>query len=214
MDKYITIALPKGRIADEVLAMAGRIFNDDFSFLDRKLILQKGDFRFLLVRNQDVPSYVLHQAADLGVVGLDVLEENRLDIIRLLDLQIGKCKVVLGSKNDEILDFNKPQIKIATKMPNITRDFFSKKAVATEIIKLYGSIELAPLVGLADAIVDIVETGSTMKQHNLKVDEVIMESSAYLIANQNSFYAKKTQILDLYKKFEGVMGESNLFGGG
>lgn len=204
MDKIITIALPKGRIADEVLAIMGRIFNDDFSFLDRKLILQKGNFRFLLVRNQDVPSYVLHQAADLGVVGLDVLEENRLDIIRLLDLQIGKCKVVLGSKNDEVLDFNKPQIKIATKMPNITRDFFSKKAVATEIIKLYGSIELAPLVGLADGIVDIVETGSTMKQHNLKVDEVIMESSAFLIANQNSFYAKKTQILDLYKKFEGV----------
>ena len=208
MDKIITIALPKGRIADEVLAIMGRIFNDDFSFLDRKLILQKGDFRFLLVRNQDVPSYVLHQAADLGVVGLDVLEENRLDIIRLLDLQIGKCKVVLGSKNDEVLDFNKPQIKIATKMPNSTRDFFSKKAVATEIIKLYGSIELAPLVGLADGIVDIVETGSTMKQHNLKIDEVIMESSAFLIANQNSFYAKKTQILDLYKKFESVIRES------
>ena len=142
------------------------------------------------------------------MVGLDVLEENRLDIIRLLDLQIGKCKVVLGSKNDEVLDFNKPQIKIATKMPNITRDFFSKKAVATEIIKLYGSIELAPLVGLADGIVDIVETGSTMKQHNLKIDEVIMESSAFLIANQNSFYAKKTQILDLYKKFESVIRES------
>lgn len=208
MDKIITIALPKGRIADEVLAIMGQIFNDDFNFLDRKLILQKGDFRFLLVRNQDVPSYVLHQAADLGVVGLDVLEENRLDIIRLLDLQIGKCKVVLGSKNDEVLDFNKPQIKIATKMPNITRDFFSKKAVATEIIKLYGSIELAPLVGLADGIVDIVETGSTMKQHNLKIDEVIMESSAFLIANQNSFYAKKTQILDLYKKFESVIRES------
>ena len=206
MESNLTIALPKGRIADEVLAIMGKIFDDDFSFLDRKLILQKGDFRFLLVRNQDVPSYVLHQAADLGVVGLDVLEENKLDIIRLLDLQIGKCKVVLGSKNDEVLDFNKPQIKIATKMPNITRDFFSKKAVATEIIKLYGSIELAPLVGLSDAIVDIVETGSTMKQHNLKVDEVIMESSAFLIANQNSFYAKKTQILDLYKKFESVMG--------
>lgn len=201
----ITIALPKGRIADEVLAIMGKIFAEDFSFLDRKLILQKGDFKFLLVRNQDVPSYVLHQAADLGVVGLDVLEENKLDIIRLLDLKIGKCKVVLGSKSDEVLDFNKPQIKIATKMPNITRDFFSKKAVATEIIKLYGSIELAPLVGLSDAIVDIVETGSTMKQHNLKVDEVIMESSAFLIANQNSFYAKKTEILDLYDKFEGAM---------
>lgn len=206
MESSLTIALPKGRIADEVLEIMGKIFKENFSFLDRKLILQKGNFRFLLVRNQDVPSYVLHQAADLGVVGLDVLEENKLDIIRLLDLQIGKCKVVLGSKNDEVLDFNKPQIKIATKMPNITRDFFSKKAVATEIIKLYGSIELAPLVGLSDAIVDIVETGNTMKQHNLKVDEVIMESSAFLIANQNSFYAKKTQILDLYKKFEIVMG--------
>lgn len=200
----ITIALPKGRIADEVLAIFSQIFKQDFSFLDRKLIFQQDDFRFLLVRNQDVPSYVFYQAADLGVVGLDVLEENRLDIIRLLDLEIGKCKVVLGSKNDCVLDFNKPQIKIATKMPNITRDFFSKKAVATEIIKLYGSIELAPLVGLSDAIVDIVETGNTMKQHNLKVDEVIMESSAFLIANQNSFYAKKTQILDLYKQLESI----------
>lgn len=200
----ITIALPKGRIADEVLAIFSQIFKQDFSFLDRKLIFQQNDFRFLLVRNQDVPSYVFYQAADLGVVGLDVLEENRLDIIRLLDLEIGKCKVVLGSKNDCVLDFNKPQIKIATKMPNITRDFFSKKAVATEIIKLYGSIELAPLVGLSDAIVDIVETGNTMKQHNLKVDEVIMESSAFLVANQNSFYAKKTQILDLYKQLESI----------
>lgn len=200
----ITIALPKGRIADEVLAIFSQIFKQDFSFLDRKLIFQQDDFRFLLVRNQDVPSYVFYQAADLGVVGLDVLEENRLDIIRLLDLEIGKCKVVLGSKNDCVLDFNKPQIKIATKMPNITRDFFSKKAVATEIIKLYGSIQLAPLVGLSDAIVDIVETGNTMKQHNLKVDEVIMESSAFLIANQNSFYAKKTQILDLYKQLESI----------
>lgn len=200
----ITIALPKGRIADEVLAVFSQIFKQDFSFLDRKLIFQQNDFRFLLVRNQDVPSYVFYQAADLGIVGLDVLEENKLDIIRLLDLEIGKCKVVLGSKNDCVLDFNKPQMKIATKMPNITRDFFSKKAVATEIIKLYGSIELAPLVGLSDAIVDIVETGNTMKQHNLKVDEVIMESSAFLVANQNSFYAKKTQILDLYKQLESI----------
>ena len=194
MDKIITIALPKGRIADEVLAIMGRIFNDDFNFLDRKLILQKGDFRFLLVRNQDVPSYVLHQAADLGVVGLDVLEENRLDIIRLLDLQIGKCKVVLGSKNDEVLDFNKPQIKIATKMPNITRDFFSKKAVATEIIKLYGSIELAPLVGLADGIVDIVETGTTLRENNLEVVETVVPISARLIANKAGYKFKTVQI--------------------
>lgn len=202
----ITIALPKGRIADEVLAIFSKIFGDTFSFSDRKLILQQGDFRFLLVRNQDVPIYVSYQAVDLGIVGLDVLEESRIDVIRLLDLKIGKCKVVLGSKMNDSIDYNKPQIKIATKMPNITREFFAKKAVGIDTIKLYGSIELAPLVNLADAIVDIVETGNTMKQHNLKVDEVILESSAYLIANQNSFYAKKTEILDLYKKIESIRG--------
>ncbi|RAX54871.1 ATP phosphoribosyltransferase [Helicobacter sp. 16-1353] len=203
----ITVALPKGRIADEVLGLFTNIFGSDFAFVNRQLILQKDNFRFLLVRNQDVPIYVAYQAADLGVVGLDVLEETKIDIVRLLDLKIGKCKVVLGSKVDETLDYNKPQIKIATKMPNITRDFFSKRAVATDIIKLYGSIELAPLVNLADAIVDIVETGNTMKENNLKIDEIILESSAYLIANNNSFYAKKVDILNLYNKIEHLVKE-------
>lgn len=198
----ITIALPKGRIADSVLDIFTKIFGDSFNFCDRKLILQKDNFKFLLVRSQDVPIYVLYGAADLGVVGLDVLEENSVDVIRLLDLGIGKCKVVLGSIEDFVIDYNKPQIKIATKMPNITREFFSKRAVATDIIKLYGSIELAPLVGLSDAIVDIVETGNTMRQHHLKIDEIILESSAQLIANKNSFYAKKTDILQIYNRIE------------
>lgn len=201
----VTIALPKGRIADEVLSIFTKIFGSDFAFVNRQLILQKDNFRFLLVRSQDVPIYVAYQAADLGVVGLDVLEENRVDIVRLLDLKIGKCRVVLGSKVNETLDYNKPQIKIATKMPNITRDFFSKRAVATDIIKLYGSIELAPLVNLSDAIVDIVETGNTMKENNLKIDEVILESSAYLVANNNSFYSKKNDILNLYDKIKKII---------
>lgn len=203
----VTIALPKGRIADEVLSLFTKIFGSDFAFVNRQLILQKDNFRFLLVRSQDVPIYVAYQAADLGVVGLDVLEENRVDIVRLLDLKIGKCRVVLGSKVNETLDYNKPQIKIATKMPNITRDFFSKRAVATDIIKLYGSIELAPLVNLSDAIVDIVETGNTMKENNLKIDEVILESSAYLVANNNSFYSKKNDILNLYDKIKKIINE-------
>lgn len=205
----ITIALPKGRIADDVLNLFTKMFGYDFAFVNRKLILQKDDFRFLLVRSQDVPIYVLYQAADLGVVGLDVLEETGADIVRLLDLGIGKCKVVLGSKVNEKIDYNKPQIKIATKMPNITRNFFSKRAIATDIIKLYGSIELAPLVGLSDAIVDIVETGNTMKENNLEIDDIILESSAYLIANRNSFYAKKHSILDIYNKLESLI-KSNL----
>jgi len=202
----ITIALPKGRIADESLRLFGEIFSDSFLFEDRKLILEHGGFRFLRVRNQDVPTYVQYGAADLGVVGLDVLEENELDIIRLLDLGFGRCRVVVGVKEGVVLDYKKPELKIATKMVNITKKYFAKKATAIDIIKLYGSIELAPLVNLADAIVDIVETGSTMRQNRLTESEIIMHSSAYLISNKNSFYSKKREILDITTKLETVCG--------
>lgn len=194
------IALPKGRVADDTLRIFSSIFGEDFVFDDRKLILNKGNFSFLLVRNQDVPTYVYYQAADLGVVGLDVLEETKIDVLRLLDMQIGKCKIVVGSENNKPIDYTKPYIKIATKMPNITQEYFSRRAIGVDVIKLYGSIELAPLVGLADGIVDIVETGTTMQQNNLKIDSVIMESSVFLIANKNSFFEKKKEILDLQAK--------------
>lgn len=201
----LTVALPKGRIADETLEIFEKLFQRDFKFEDRKLILEVDRFRFLLVRNQDVPTYVYYGSADIGVVGLDVLKEKGLDLIKLLNLKIGKCKVSIGVKNSEELDFSKPEIRVATKMVNITKEYFSKRAMAVDIIKLYGSIELAPLVGLADAIVDIVETGTTMKKNGLKVAEDIMESSAYLIANKNSFYIKKREILSLYERIEEVI---------
>ena len=196
----ITVALPKGRIADDTLAIFRKIFGLDFKFEDRKLIMQEGDFKFLYVRNQDIPTYVVGGAADIGVVGLDVLEEHRPDVLRLLDLNIGKCRVCVGIKNDSELNYERPGIKIATKMPNIAREYFAQKAIAVQIIKLYGSIELAPLIGLADAIVDNVETGTTLKQNGLKVAETIMESSAHLIANRNSFVIKRDEILDLREK--------------
>ena len=195
----LTVALPKGRIAEETLLIFEKIFKAPFQFDDRKLILEAHGFRFLLVRNQDVPAYVLHQSADIGVVGLDVLEEKDEDLLRLLDLGIGKCKVCVGIQEGKSIDYSAPELKVATKMTNIAQKYFSKKAMAVDIIKLYGSIELAPLVGLADVIVDIVETGSTMKQNGLKVIETIMESSAYLIANKNSFIEKKEEIISLYE---------------
>ena len=201
----IKVALPKGRIAKESLALFERLYGAGFAFDDRKLILEHRNFTFMLVRSQDVPTYVAHRAADVGIVGLDVIEEQQLEVIKLLNLQIGRCKVVVGSPCGKSLDFQKPQLKIATKMPNITRKYFANKALSIETLKLYGSIELAPLVGLSDAIVDIVETGSTMKQNNLKIDEVIMESSAYLIANTNSFYEKKEQILALYDNLKSTL---------
>ena len=195
----LTVALPKGRIAEETLLIFEQIFKIPFKFDDRKLILEANGFRFLLVRNQDVPAYVLHQSADIGVVGLDVLEEKDEDLLRLLDLGIGKCKVCVGIQEGKNLDYSAPELKVATKMVHIAERYFSQKAMAVDIIKLYGSIELAPLVGLADAIVDVVETGSTMKQNGLKVIETIMESSAYLIANKNSFIGKKEEIIALYE---------------
>jgi ATP phosphoribosyltransferase len=198
----ITIALPKGRIAEQTLEKFEKAFNEKFVFEDRKLILEKAGFTFLNVRNQDVPTYVMYGAADLGVVGLDVLEEKEYDLITLLDLQIGKCKVAIGLKAGDSIDWNKSSIKVATKHTTIARKFFQSKAMAVELVKLYGSIELAPLVGLADCIVDIVETGETMKQNGLVVGDTIMESSVQLICNKNSFYSKKEEILDLKEKIE------------
>jgi len=201
----LTVALPKGRIAEETLEIFASIFGEEFKFDDRKLILETPNFKFLLVRNQDVATYVYHQAADIGVVGLDTLEEQGLDVIRLLDLKRGICKVAIGMRKGEKLDLSKPELKVATKMVNITKKYFAERAVAADIIKLYGSIELAPLVGLADMIVDIVETGTTMKQNGLEVVEEIMTSSTYLIANKNSYFEKKSEVLDIFEKISSVI---------
>ncbi len=196
----LTIALPKGRIAEQTLEKFEKVFGEKFVFEDRKLILQKAGFTFLNVRNQDVPTYVMHGAADLGVVGLDVLEEKEYDIIKLLDLKIGQCKVAIGLKAGDKIDWTRSEITVATKHEKIAKRFFEQKAMAVNIVKLYGSIELAPLVGLSDCIVDIVETGETMKQNGLEVGDTIMQSSVYLISNKNSYYSKKEQILDLREK--------------
>jgi ATP phosphoribosyltransferase len=201
----LTIALPKGRIAEETLDKFEKAFGEKFIFEKRKLILEKSGFKFLNVRNQDVPTYVMHGAADLGVVGLDVLEEKEYDLIKLLDLQLGKCKVAFGLRKGEELDFTKSKITVATKHEKIAKKYFEEKAMAVEIIKLYGSIELAPLVNLSDCIVDIVETGETMKQNGLEVGPTIMLSSAHLIANKNSYYAKKDKILELRERIKAVL---------
>ena len=198
----LTIALPKGRIAEETLKKFEKAFGEEFVFEDRKLILEKAGFRFLNVRNQDVPTYVMHGAADLGIVGLDVLEEKEYDLIKLLDLKIGQCKVAIGLKAGEKIDWNRSEIRVATKHTKIAKRFFESKAMAVNLVKLYGSIELAPLVGLCDCIVDIVETGETMKQNGLEVGDTIMKSSVFLIANKNSYYSKKDKILNLRGKIE------------
>ncbi|QCT94307.1 ATP phosphoribosyltransferase [Caminibacter mediatlanticus TB-2] len=196
------VALPKGRIANEVLNIFKKIFNEEFEFENRKLILKKAGFTFLNVRNWDVATYVQKQAADIGVVGLDVITELNSDVLEVLDLGLGKCRVsVAGVKGDNSYK-NKTEIKVASKLSNIAKNYFSKKGIPAEIIKLNGSIELAPLVGLSDVIVDIVETGNTLRENGLEEKEVIMHSSARVIVNKNSFLTKKREILDLIEKIK------------
>ena len=201
----ITIALPKGRIAEETLEIFETIFNEKFEFENRKLILRKSGFTFLNVRNWDVATYVENQAADIGVVGFDVIKETSADVLELLDMKLGKCRVCVGGIKDDNSYKTKSEIKVTSKLANIAKEYFSKKGIAAKVIKLNGSIELAPLVKLSDVIVDIVETGNTMKENGLEVKEEILTSSARLIANKNSFVEKKIEILNLYQKIKEVV---------
>jgi ATP phosphoribosyltransferase len=191
------IAIPKGRLGDDIFDIFNKAFNTKIEFKERKLIFQDKENIFLKVRNADVATYVSKGSADIGVVGLDVLTERNVDIIKLLDLKKGKCKISIGIKQEDNLQelYAKPELKVATKMPLIAKRFFSSKSIPIEIIKLNGSIELAPILGLSDLIVDLVDTGNTMKENGLKVVEDIMESSAYLVVNNNSYYKNKKEIL-------------------
>ena len=195
----ITLALSKGRIFDDslpLLAAAGiRVLEDAES--SRKLILptSRPDVRVVLVRASDVPTYVQHGGADLGVAGLDVLlEHDSTGLYRPLDLKIARCRMSVAVH--EGFDYASAvrqgsRIRVATKYTQIARDFFAEKGVHVDLIKLYGSMELAPLTGLADAIVDLVSTGSTLKANQLVEVERILDISSRLVVNQAAMKVKR-----------------------
>ncbi|AEA33201.1 ATP phosphoribosyltransferase [Hippea maritima] len=192
----ITIALPKGRLMDETIdILKGVGIEVEIPSSRRLFFFDKSNrYRFLIVRAQDVATYVEYSAADLGIVGKDVLEETKSDVFELLDLGIGYCKMVVAGKEPECLNKKTSTVKVATKFVNIAKKHFLKKGMNAEIIKLYGSIELAPLLGIADCIVDIVSTGTTLKENGLSVIENIFESTAILVSNKISYYTKNVQI--------------------
>ncbi len=202
MTPDLTIALSKGKLLSPTLALfrkAGfssyHVNNDD-----RRLILDfpVHNHRVLIVRASDVPSYVEYGAADVGVVGKDVLMEQHLDVYEPLDLGLGQCRLVVAKpKGQKPIQRLSSKLRVATKFPNITERWFNQKGLPIEMIKLYGSIELAPLVGLADRIVDLVETGNTLKANNLVEEDVIAWSSARLIVNRASMKLKHTLITSL-----------------
>ena len=203
-DRYLTFALGKGRLAKKTLELFEKIgiTCDEMKDKDsRKLIFVNEELklRFFLAKGPDVPTYVEYGAADIGVVGKDtILEENRR-VYEVLDLGFGKCRMcVCGPESAKELLKHHERIRVASKYPNIAKDYFyNKKHQTVDIIKLNGSVELGPLVELSDVIVDIVETGSTLRENGLGVLEEICPLSAHMIVNQVSMQMEKERIMKL-----------------
>lgn len=205
MDNYITIALPKGRLAKEVfdiMEQAG--YKITLSDNKRKLVVndKSNGFRYLFVKPSDVITYVEEGVADLGVVGKDSIIEEGRDIYQLLDLNIGICKMVVASPEEFNLS-GASSLRVATKYPNIARQYLAERFTNLHIVYLRGSVELGPLVELSDVIVDIYETGNTLRANGLVVKEDLFDISSYLIANKASYRLYNKQI----KQFQQTLQE-------
>ena len=203
-DRYLTFALTKGRLADKTLAMLGELGISCEEMLDkntRKLIFVNEDLKlkFFLSKGPDVPTYVEYGVADIGVVGKDTIMEEGRRAYEVLDLGFGKCRMcVCGPESARDKLEHHEMIKVASKYPRIAKDYFNNRKFQTiDIIKLNGSVELGPIVGLSDVIVDIVETGSTLKENGLTVLEEICPLSARMIVNQVSMKMQNERIQEL-----------------
>ena len=201
----LTIALSKGRILDQTLPLLEKagISIAKSELESRKLILDTNlsDVKVIVIRASDVPVFVQHGAADIGIAGKDVLLENGANgIFELLDLGISKCRLMVASKKGQ--DINKSTLKVATKYVKSAKEYFYRQGKQVEVIKLYGAMELAPIVGLSDCIVDLVDTGNTLKANNLVPLELIQEISSRLIVNSAAFNTKHKDINQWIQKIE------------
>ena len=213
--RYLTFALTKGRLANKTLELLEELGITCQEMKDknsRKLIFVNEDLKlkFFLAKGPDVPTYVEYGAADIGVVGRDTIMEEGRKVHEVLDLRFGNCRMcVCGPKSAEELLKHRELIRVATKYPNIAKDYFyNKKHQTVEIIKLNGSIELAPLVGLSEVIVDIVETGSTLRENNLEVLEEVCPLSARMIVNPVSMRLENDRIKDLLTRLRALLQEA------
>lgn len=203
--QYLTIALPKGKLfylAKDLFAKVGFVA-DNLEEKSRKLVITNEELKlkFIIAKTADVPTYVEHGAADIGVIGKDVLMEAQKDVYELLDLGFGRCHLMMAVPKDKkrakLTDYT--HTRVATKFPNVAKQFFTSKGMQMEYIKMNGSIELGPIVGLSESIVDIVETGTTLRENNLDEIAFIAKASARLIANRASFKLKFDRISKLVK---------------
>ena len=206
----LTFALSKGRLADKIFKMLMELNICDITVddEDRRLVITNGDYRFFLAKPSDVPTFVDNGVADIGVVGKDtILEENR-DITEVLDLGFGKCRMCVCAKESDGDSFKyKSNLRVATKYPNIAKSYFDSVHQNCTIIKLNGSVELGPIVGLSDVIVDIVESGRTLKENGLAPVITIHDLSARLIVNNASLKTKYEDISKIIKGFETLVKE-------
>ena len=201
----LTLAICKGRLqapAVDLLLRAGLRFSSD-SFSSRRLAVEdeSGRYRLIFVKPADVPVYVEHGIADCGIVGRDVLLESEPDLLQPLAFDIGACRMVVAARSGASLN-QFGMLRVATKYPRIAAKHFGSRGVAVDLIELSGSVELAPVLGLADCIVDLVETGRTLKENGLSIVEVITESSGRLVVNRASYQLKAEEIGQLIRSVE------------
>jgi ATP phosphoribosyltransferase len=208
----LTVALSKGRLLDktvEFLALAGIQVPEDV-LSSRRLIAPDaaGRYRFLLVKPMDLPTYVEYGVAAAGICGRDVLLEVSPDLHQPLDLGFGRCRLVLAGRSGETANHDNllSTARVATKYPRVTEDFFRGRGLPAEVIYLSGSVELAPNLGLADTIVDLVETGRTLAENGLVVLEEIAESSARVVVNRASFHIQYSEVQEFLRKLRSVIG--------
>lgn len=200
-DSCINVALPKGRLAEDTIELflkKGITKEGVVDFNSRMLTFydEENNIKFMMVRNMDVSTYVRHGAADIGVVGKDILLESACDVYEYLDLGFGYCRLCVAGVKDSDLSYRHDMV-VATKYPSLTKNFFAEKGVFIETIKLYGSIELSPIVGLSDFIVDLVSTGQTLKKNGLVEVETMLESTARLIGNKSMAKVKFSRIKEI-----------------
>ena len=204
-NEYINVALPKGRLGEKAYAIFEKSGYECPAIYDkgRKLIFENSDkkVRYFWVKPSDVAIYVEKGAADVGIVGKDILLEQDSDVYEMLDLKLGKCRMAVAAKKD-FVDNHEKTLIVATKFPNIAKNYYNSISRQIDIIKLNGSIEIAPLLGLSDVIVDIVETGKTLLENDLKPYETIVDISARLISNKSSYKFKNKKITELRSNIE------------
>ncbi|MDY0185686.1 MAG: ATP phosphoribosyltransferase [Desulfuromonadaceae bacterium] len=213
MSDVITFALPKGRIMQDSMELFARvgITCPEMEEKNRKLVFENREagYRFIAVRATDVPTYVEYGCADIGVVGKDTLLEQGKDLYEPLDLNFGYCRLVVAEPRDADKNGDPTRwsnIRVATSYPNLTEKYFSSKGIQVELIKLYGSIELAPLVGLSERIVDLVSTGATLRDNGMVEVETIAEITTRLIVNRASMKTKHKRIRKIIDDLEAVIG--------